>query len=283
MSGRNGKKKKNQILPFRKDLEQAEVFQAAVRAACLAALRAKSLMLTLFLKPRPRFDEISLRRSCEITSLHVHTWAEQPPRCIFPLRRFKCSPASFWGFFFPHRKVTPPPQSQPCRIDGACRGWSAWTQAERDVNDMSQNGKKRKEKRKKACGLQRATAAGERRRRVAMPPPAVMEKCGGIRSGTRLKSSGCPATFTVAGRDVKLAGENRLQCHISHRGRWKWPLFTMEMLFSEGGGPFSSRLKCGTTCTSLDKPTYKTHHLPQSQAALHQSHHNYFFACCFAY
>lgn len=120
VSGRNGKrkKKKNQILPFRKDLEQAEVFQAAVHAACLAALRAKSLMLTLFLKPRPRFDEISLRRSCEITSLHVHTWAERPPRCIFPLRRFKCSPASFWVFFcfcffflpeksHPHHKASP--------------------------------------------------------------------------------------------------------------------------------------------------------------------------------
>lgn len=115
-------KKKKSNTAFRKDLEQAEVFQSAVRAACLAALRAKSLMLTLFLKPRPRFDEISLRRSCKITSLHVHTWAERPPRCIFPLRQFKCSPASFWGFFFSSQK-SHTPTAKPALQDRRCTPW----------------------------------------------------------------------------------------------------------------------------------------------------------------
>lgn len=57
VSGRNREKKKSNTA-FRKDLEQAEVFQSTVCAVCLAVLSAKSFMLTLFLKPRPRFDEI---------------------------------------------------------------------------------------------------------------------------------------------------------------------------------------------------------------------------------
>lgn len=151
----------------------------------------------------------------------------------------------------------------PASQDRWCMQWlfaADTTQAGRDVNDTSNNWKKKKRKKEKRVGFNmQQQLIGEK---MSGNAPCLHGKVQRdiFRDFWSLKRSKSPAMFT----DVKLFDESRLQCQISHRRKWKWPSFTTGALFSDRGGSSSSRLKFVTTSMSLDKLPYKTPNLLQS-------------------